>query len=36
MIKGGANMDMSQGMNQKQLMKFAKKFGKKKLMKGRF
>ena len=26
---GGAGMDMSQGMNQKQMMKFAKKFGKK-------
>jgi len=26
---GGAGMDMSEGMNQKQMMKFAKKFGKK-------
>ena len=26
---GGAGMDMSQGMSQKQMMKFAKKFGKK-------
>ena len=33
MLKGGIeNMDMSKGINQKQLMKFAKKFGKKKLM----
>ena len=33
MLKGGIeNMDMSKGMNQKQLMKFAKKFGKKKMM----
>ena len=32
MLKGGIeNMDMSKGMNQKQLMKFAKKFGKKKM-----
>ena len=30
MIKGGADMDMSQGMSQKQIMKLAKKFGKKK------
>jgi len=30
MIKGGADMDMSQGMSQKQLMKLAKKFGKRK------
>lgn len=29
-IKEGSSMDMSQGMSQKQLMKFAKKFGKKK------
>jgi len=30
MIKGGmSDMDMSQGMSQKQMMKFAKKFGKK-------
>ncbi len=28
MIKGGANIDMSKGMNQKQMMKFAKKFMK--------
>ena len=28
MIKGGAEMDMSQGMSQKQMMKLAKKFGK--------
>ncbi|MFH1515745.1 MAG: hypothetical protein ABIG42_09840, partial [bacterium] len=28
MVKGGADMDMSQGMNQKQMMKLAKKFGK--------
>ena len=33
MLKSGIeNMDMSKGMNQKQLMKLAKKFGKKKLM----
>ena len=33
MLKGGIeNMDMSKGMNQKQLMKLAKKFGKKKMM----
>ena len=33
MLKGGMeNMDMSKGMSQKQLMKFAKKFGKKKMM----
>ncbi len=33
MLKGGIeNMDISKGMNQKQLMKFAKKFGKKKMM----
>ena len=33
MLKGGIeNMDMSKGINQKQLMKFAKKFGKKKMM----
>jgi len=25
-MKGGMDMDMSQGMNQKQMMKFAKKF----------
>ncbi|MBU2104313.1 MAG: hypothetical protein KKF67_00855, partial [Nanoarchaeota archaeon] len=31
MIKDSANLDMSQGMNQKQLMKLAKKFGKKKI-----
>lgn len=31
MIKDGADMDMSKGMNQKQLMKLAKKFGKKKI-----
>ena len=31
MIKGGADMDMSQGMSQKQMMKLAKKFGKKKI-----
>ena len=31
MIKGGADMDMSQGMSQKQLMRLAKKFGKKKM-----
>ena len=31
MIKGGADMDMSQGMSQKQMMKLAKKFGKKKV-----
>ena len=30
-LKGGANMDISQGLNQKQLMKLAKKFGKRKL-----
>ncbi len=30
MIKGGADMDMSQGMSQKQMMKLARKFGKKK------
>jgi len=36
MLKGGIeNMDMSKGINQKQLMKFAKKFGKKKMMKFR-
>ncbi len=29
MIKSGGDMDMSQGMSQKQMMKFAKKFGKK-------
>ncbi|MBI2003865.1 signal recognition particle protein [Candidatus Pacearchaeota archaeon] len=33
MLKGGMdNFDMSKGMSQKQLMKFAKKFGKKKMM----
>jgi len=32
MIKGGMDMDMSQGMNQKQMMKFAKKFMKGKKM----
>ncbi len=33
MMKGGIeNMDMSKGMSQKQLMKLAKKFGKKKMM----
>ena len=33
MLKGGIeNMDMSKGINQKQLMKLAKKFGKKKMM----
>jgi len=32
MIKSGTDMDMSQGMNQKQMMKLAKKFGKKKMM----
>ena len=31
MIKGGADMDMSQGFNQKQLQKLMKKFGKKKI-----
>ncbi|MCK4553293.1 signal recognition particle protein [Candidatus Pacearchaeota archaeon] len=31
MIKGSADMDMSQGMSQKQMMKLAKKFGKKKV-----
>ena len=31
MIKGGTDMDMSQGMSQKQIMKLAKKFGKKKV-----
>ncbi|MBA7709795.1 Signal recognition particle protein [subsurface metagenome] len=31
MIKSGTDMDMSQGMNQKQMMKLAKKFGKKKI-----
>jgi len=31
MIKSGTDMNMSQGMNQKQLMKLAKKFGKKKI-----
>ena len=31
MIKGGADMDMPKGMSQKQLMKLAKKFGKKKI-----
>jgi signal recognition particle subunit SRP54 len=36
MISDSSNLDMSQGMNQKQMMKLAKKFGKKKLMKGRF
>jgi len=30
-VKSSSNMDMSQGLNQKQLMKFAKKFKKKKL-----
>ncbi|VVB83444.1 Signal recognition particle 54 kDa protein [uncultured archaeon] len=29
MLKSGAGMDMSEGMSQKQMMKFAKKFGKK-------
>jgi len=29
MLKSGGDMDMSQGLNQKQLKKFAKKFGKK-------
>jgi len=28
MMKGGTEMDMSQGMSQKQMMKLAKKFGK--------
>lgn len=32
MIKGGADMDMSQGMNQKQMQKLMKKFGKRKVM----
>jgi len=31
MIKGGADMDMSKGMSQKQMMKLAKKFGGKKI-----
>ncbi len=31
MIKGGADMDMSQGFNQKQMQKLMKKFGKKKI-----
>lgn len=31
-VKNGVEMDMSKGMSQKQLMKFAKKFGKKKMM----
>ncbi len=31
MIKGGADMDMSQGMSQKQMMKLAKKFSGKKI-----
>jgi len=29
MVKSGSSMDLSQGMSQKQMMKFAKKFGKK-------
>jgi signal recognition particle subunit SRP54 len=36
MIKSGTSLDMEKGMSQKQLMKFAKKFGKKKLLKGGF
>ena len=32
MMKGGTDMDMSQGMSQKQMMKLAKKFGKIKKM----
>jgi len=32
MVKGGTDMDMSQGMNQKQMQKMMKKFGKKKMM----
>ena len=31
-VKSSSNMDMSQGLNQKQIMKFAKKFGKKKII----
>jgi signal recognition particle GTPase len=31
MIKGGTDMDMSQGLNQKQMQKLMKKFGKKKI-----
>ena len=31
MIKGGADMDMSQGFSQKQMQKLMKKFGKKKI-----
>lgn len=31
MMKSGASMDMSKGMSQKQMMKLAKKFGKKKI-----
>jgi len=31
MIKGGADMDISQGFNQKQMQKLMKKFGKKKI-----
>ncbi len=33
MIKGGADMDISQGMSQKQMMRLAKKFGKGKKLK---
>ena len=32
MVKGGADMDMSQGMDQKQMQKLMKKFGKRKMM----
>ena len=32
MVKGGTDMDMSQGMNQKQMQKMMKKFGKRKVM----
>ena len=32
MMKTGTDIDMSQGMNQKQMMKLAKKFGKVKKM----
>jgi len=34
MIKGGRDMDMSQGLSQKQMQKMMKKFGK--MKKGRF
>jgi len=32
LIKDGANMNMNSGLDQKKLMKLAKKFGKRKVM----